>query len=388
MPPKTRTNPEAEESGSRLLEWAAEKRKFIVGAGAVVILLVLGLVLYAIFKRQAEEKRWANLLEATLFSPLGSTPTFEDILENGGPEIRAHALYCLAINQVREKDYDGALENLDHLEKSHADSYLNAFPSPDLRFSLVGRIRSWIEAEQAWDKEHAYEAPEVDKTSVALIETDMGAFWLGFYPALAPQHVADFIARAKSGEFNGTSVTKVTEGMVHFGGEASKDDDPENDNPESEEDLLPPESARYKVKPDRGAVASLALEGGESPTRFVIVVGSYGFDIDKKATVFARVLDDRAPARTAVDELKNLETYGNSNDPAVKETEFATKLFDHPVKTVRIQRVSIWEGDEIAEGHEWDVTAVKKPAAEPEAGTEAAPEAGTSTPEEGGTDGE
>ncbi|MHC4861826.1 MAG: peptidylprolyl isomerase, partial [Planctomycetota bacterium] len=191
-------------------------------------------------------------------------------------------------------------------------------------------------------------------------ETDKGDFWVGFYPEHAPKHVESFVRLAKSGALNGTKVYVVTPNRVEFGGEATKDDDPFNDTPTREDDLLDSEPGRFRIKQDRGALSTVAHDGGESPTRFAVVVGMSDLGLEKKQTVFGKVLTDRGTAMEALDEIKNVKTYGSVKDPAYDDDKYK-KIPDHPVEPIVIERVSIWTGDAIEDGHEWDTAEVTPP---------------------------
>jgi peptidyl-prolyl cis-trans isomerase B (cyclophilin B) len=322
--------------------------------------VVVGLILFFTLSRRETEKRWDDLLGVDRQAPMTAESTLTELLETGGADFAPHVLYKLADLARREKDYDRAIEMLDRLEEEYGDSLFNTLPSPDRRFSLVTLLRRRIASERDWRKEHALESPDPDTSRVALVETSKGGFWIGFYPEHSPKHVESFIALAKSGALNGTKVYAVRANRVELGGDATRDDDPLNDEDPQDEELLDPESGRYRIKQDRGAVSSMALEEGESPTRFAVVTALSDIGLEKMQTVFAKVLTDRDTAMEALDEIKNAKTYGKSRDAEHADEKYK-EIPDHPVDPIVIERVSIWAGDAIEDGHEWDTSVVKKP---------------------------
>lgn len=83
--------------------------------------------------------------------------------------------------------------------------------------------------------------------------------------------------------------------------------------------------------------------------------------LDKAQTVFAEVLPNRGDGGTTVGRIINAVTYGTSPDEKHKGPEFAA-LANHPVTPIVIERVSVWSGGKIEDGHEWDVSTVTPPA--------------------------
>ena len=86
---------------------------------------------------------------------------------------------------------------------------------------------------------------------------------------------------------------RVAGNVFEFGGEASKDADPFNDVPEAENSTIEPSAGRFKVHQDRGSISNIAVDGTESGDRFSIVIAERAFDLEKRQTVFGRVLKDR-----------------------------------------------------------------------------------------------
>ena len=389
MPPKTKLDAEAEAKGFDFKSWLLEHLKPIVFVGAVVVVAGVGLILFQSLKKQDQDQHWADLLSTTLYaSSFTSGEVLDHIEKKASGDVVAHALYQQAIQFTREKEFEKALSALDRLDADFPDSYLTALPSPDMRFPVTGALRRWVEVERDWEKENGYEEPELNTDRVALVETSMGAFWLGFYPKVAPEHVLNFITLAKAGGMNGTSVTRITGSIFEYGGEASRDEDPFNDDPDDETTLLEPGAGRFKVQQDRGSISAVSVEGGESSTRFAVVTGQRAYGLDKKQSIFGRVLNDRYPERSAIDEIAGAVTYNKSPVEEIKDDQEYRKIGDHPVETIRIERVTIWTGDKLEDGHDFDVSEVKKPAkpADEPADEDASDENATNegAPEEGG----
>lgn len=57
----------------------------------------------------------------------------------------------------------------------------------------------------------------VDK--VAVLETDLGAIEIRFYPDVAPNHVRNFIDRVEAGDYDGTKFHRIIPGFVIQGGD-------------------------------------------------------------------------------------------------------------------------------------------------------------------------
>ncbi len=336
-----------------------EHKKTIVGVGAIVLLVVIGAVLYLTFRSRTQDERWSEMLSATLFNPFGASQVMDRLEKRAATEMAPHVLFQQARDAQGSREYERAVEILRKLETEYPDAYLLSLPSPDNRYSLVNQVRRWVESEQNWKATHAYTSPTVNTDRVALVETSRGAFWVGFFPEHSPKHVEHFVAQAKAGAYNGTSVTRITRTRFDFGGAASKDDDPKNDDSPESGDVLEPEDGRIRIQPERGTVSSLEVDGGESLTRLTVATGE-ARELDKRQTIFGRVLTDRYPNLTTLDEIAKVVTYGSSEDEQYRDEKYAD-LADHPVETVRIERVSIWSGGQIEAGHTWDTATVVKP---------------------------
>lgn len=365
MPPKTKLQAEAEAEGFDFRQWILDHLKQIVFVCAVLVIAGVGLLLFMTLKVKDRDQHWTDLISTALYgSPFGADDVYKDIEQKASGDVVAHAMLHEAIRLKNEQKFDEALVVLARLDAEFPELYLTKLPSPDIRFPVTGAIRRWIEVERDWDAQHGYEEPELNTDRVALVETSMGAFWLGFYPELAPEHVENFLALAKSGALNGTSVTSITGNYFQFGGDASKDLDPMNDAPEVEDSVIEPGPGRFKARQERGTISTVAVDGGEAGTRFDVVTGERAFDLEKRQTVFGRVLNDKHPMSITLDEIKNAITYAKSPSEEIKANPEYLKIGDHPVEFIRIERVTVWSGDKIEDGHEFDVSEVVMPVAE------------------------
>lgn len=347
-------------------------RKLLIGAAVLLSVLVVAVIFYSSLSRQNVRDQWHELL-AEAQSPFPNPAALMDLAEKGDGPVKAFSLFVHASDLAQDSPprYDEALEDLDRLEDVGSDNILLSLPSPDRRYSLVEQVRRNLEANRDWAAEHGYEDVEPDTSTVALVETSKGAFWIGFYPEMAPKHVENFISRAKAGEFNGTKVFSIKTASFTFGGEATMDDDPFNDREPESVSLLEPEPGRYRIEQDRGSVSSFATDEGESPLRVTVAVGLGGDQsLDKRQTIFGMVLKNRYPELATLDAIRNEKTYESSDDPLHHAEKFL-KISDSPVEPIEVLRVSIWKDGALAEGHRWDTSAVvepKKPAASANAG--------------------
>ncbi|MCU0725830.1 MAG: peptidylprolyl isomerase [Planctomycetes bacterium] len=351
--------PEPEVTRISLWDRFEAHKKTIVGVVALCAVVLVGLILYFTFRTKAREERWTDLISTVLYSPYSSGPSLESLAKRGGSDILPHVLLQRAMGHTASKSWDLALEDLSRLQGDYRDHYLNTLPATE-RYSLVDELRRWVESEKAWLAAHTYVSPPVNSDRVALVETSAGAWWVGFFPELAPEHVDHFVHQAKAGAFNGTSVTSVKSTRFEFGGEASRDEDPFNDELAAPEQPLSPGAARFKIRPERGMVSFREIEGGESPTRVTVFVLE-DQEMDKRQTIFGRVLTDRYPHNETLDAIGKAVTYGSSSEAEHKDTAKYGTVADHPVQPIRIARVSIWAQGKIEDGHQWDVSAIVKP---------------------------
>ncbi|MCX5725333.1 MAG: peptidylprolyl isomerase [Nitrospirae bacterium] len=135
-----------------------------------------------------------------------------------------------------------------------------------------------------------------DPRPKAIIKTKFGEIHIKFYPDVAPKHVENFIALAKSGFYNGTIFHRVIPGFMIQGG------DPNTKNSLRKETYGAggPKDAKgnpvylkaefSEVHHKRGIVSmALATEPDTAGSQFFIVVEPSPF-LDRKYTAFGEVI--------------------------------------------------------------------------------------------------
>ena len=363
MNPKKETVPAVEESPRSFMERVEENRKILVGVGILAVIGIVGVVLFNSLGRQAAEEEWYRLYSAR--PPLGNATALGELADSGSRDFRAHALFQLAHVATMKRDYAGAIAALDRIEAECGDALLARLPSPDRRTPLYRLLRDRVAADLAWENEHGYDDdPKVNEDRVALIETDHGAVWVGFYPDYAPKHVEAFIAKAKAGAYNGTQFYLVTPTQLRFGGEMTLDEDDFNDaKPSAAQSYIDPEKGRYRLEHLRGMISSVDFDDGEAIEKLTVTLNRSPA-LNKRQTIFAAILKGRGRGMGPLDEIRNTAvTYARSDDP-LHQSERYVELAGHPVDPVRVTRISIWSKDKIEDGHDWDTTAVDPKAAE------------------------
>lgn len=301
------------------------------------------------------------------------------------------ALMQVAISQADAGRHDEALAAIQNLQKRFPDFPLfteSADAGPGgARRSLADRFSALLASDKQWAAMTAYTHPQPSTKVTALVETSVGNFWLGFYDEFAPDHVANFIQKAKDGYFNGTQVYHLRTGgspdtptpMLFEGGslaskfgDAGFERDPSLHDRDEPGAILEPEGARYRVRHHRGTITSVITPSGESAQRFMVVTAERGLErYDGQNTPFAAVLDREGSLQT-IDRINLSTTYGThadtKNDPEV------FRMRDHPYPTIWIRRVSIWTDEKVAAGHSWDTSRAATQNPEPwEANLPAAP---------------
>ena len=125
----------------------------------------------------------------------------------------------------------------------------------------------------------------------AIIKTKFGEMAIKFFPDLAPKHVENFIALAKSGFYNGTLFHRVIPGFMIQGG------DPNTKDPNKKSDYGmggPPGvrlKAEFNAKPHIRGIVSMARSNNpdSAGSQFFIVVKDSHF-LDRQYTVFGEVI--------------------------------------------------------------------------------------------------
>jgi len=125
---------------------------------------------------------------------------------------------------------------------------------------------------------------------VAVISTKFGDMVIEFYDKEAPNHVKNFKKLASSGFYNGCTFHRVIPGFMIQGGDPnSKDDDRSNDGMGGPGYTI---NAEFNsIHHDRGIVSMARLmDPNSAGSQFFIVVSDYR-SLDKKYTVFGKVIE-------------------------------------------------------------------------------------------------
>jgi peptidyl-prolyl cis-trans isomerase B (cyclophilin B) len=158
--------------------------------------------------------------------------------------------------------------------------------------------------------------------SWAIIKTKFGEMEVRFFPELAPKHVENFIALAKSGFYNGTIFHRVIPGFMVQGG------DPNTKDPskKTEYGMGGPATklkAEFNAKPHTRGIVSMARSAhpDSAGSQFFIVVKDSPF-LDRKYTVFGEVVK----GMEVVDRIVN--TPRDSNDLPDERIEMTVKIIE------------------------------------------------------------
>jgi peptidyl-prolyl cis-trans isomerase B (cyclophilin B) len=137
--------------------------------------------------------------------------------------------------------------------------------------------------------------PSPDPRPKAIIKTRFGEMELKFHPELAPRHVENFIALAKSGFYNGTIFHRVIPGFMIQGGDPNTKNSLRKDTygqggPKDEKGNPILVKAEFSDTPHKRGIVSMARasEPDTAGSQFFIVVED-SFFLDRKYTVFAEV---------------------------------------------------------------------------------------------------
>ena len=125
----------------------------------------------------------------------------------------------------------------------------------------------------------------------AIIKTKFGEMEIVFFPDVAPKHVENFIALAKSGFYDGTIFHRVIPGFMIQGGDPNTKDL----NKTSEYGMGGPPGAKLKAefndKPHKRGVVSMARSGhpDSAGSQFFIVVKDSP-QLNRQYTAFGEVI--------------------------------------------------------------------------------------------------
>ena len=135
-----------------------------------------------------------------------------------------------------------------------------------------------------------------DPRPKAIIKTKFGEIHFKFYPDVAPRHVENFIALAKSGFYNGTIFHRVIPGFMIQGGDPNTKNSLRKETygaggPKDEKGNPIYLKAEFsEVQHKRGIVSmARATEPDTAGSQFFIVVETSPF-LDRKYTAFGEVI--------------------------------------------------------------------------------------------------
>ena len=130
----------------------------------------------------------------------------------------------------------------------------------------------------------------------AIIKTKFGEILVKFYPDVAPNHVANFIALAKSGFYNGTIFHRVIPGFMIQGGDPNTKNSLRKETygqggPKDEKGNPIFLKAEFSDIPHKRGIVAMARanEPDTAGSQFFIVVEQSPF-LDGKYTVFGEVI--------------------------------------------------------------------------------------------------
>lgn len=292
------------------------------------------------------------------------------------------ALQQLAKAQVAVGDFEAALKTLDELRTRFKDFPLNTL-SADADAdgahskSISQQFEDAVKRERDWVSKRTYVHHWPSDDRMALVETNVGSFWLGFYsdPNEAPKHVESFIGHAKRGDYNGAQVNTIIQsvegtperfeagskasGLVEHGGVQ----DPAEQDRDEPTDIIEAEDTRSTIHHEYRVVSAVKMESGESATRFVVVTKRNGLvKLNGDTTPFAAVLE-REKSLETIEKIGRSPTYGSNAE--TKDRAGVFRMRDQPYPAIYVRRVSIFSKEKLEDGHTWDTSRVGKDEAEP-----------------------
>lgn len=130
----------------------------------------------------------------------------------------------------------------------------------------------------------------------AIIKTKFGEIHIKFYPEVAPKHVENFIALAKSGFYNGTIFHRVIPGFMIQGGDPNTKNSLRKETygaggPKDAKGNPVYLKAEFSETPHKRGIVSMAraTEPDTAGSQFFIVVEPSPF-LDRKYTAFGEVI--------------------------------------------------------------------------------------------------
>jgi cyclophilin family peptidyl-prolyl cis-trans isomerase len=379
--------PDAIPTNEQMLESIADRfyhphKKQIWIAGALFFLAVVAFLAAREMHRVRQAEMWDRYYEATEGFTMNSlvAPDVEaarkqveelDVLLREYPDdsVTPYAMQDKILAQAGSGDFEGALKTLDELRSRFKDfpaNTLSADPDASGRpRSLSERLEDALKHERDWTGQRAYVHHWPSEDRLALVETSAGPFWLGFYGAEteAPKHVESFIRHAKAGDYNGTQVYSVLQGVdgqperFEAGSLVSGlkgERDPALHDRDDPKDAIDPEDARTTIHHVYRVVSAAKMDSGESGSRFVVIARRNGLEkMNGEYTPFAAVMD-REKSLETVDRIGRATTY--VNHPDTKSAKGVERLRNNPYPPIYIRRVTIWAQEKLEEGHAWDTS--------------------------------
>jgi len=174
-------------------------------------------------------------------------------------------------------------------------------------------------SEEVRNKTFTAEEIKTMQATAAVIQTRFGDITLKFFPDVAPNHVSNFIALAKSGFYNGTTFHRVIPNFMIQGG------DPNTKSPDRSKHGMGDPGYRLKAefsgKAHKRGIVSMAraADPDSAGSQFFICVADTPF-LDNKYTVFGEVVNGMDVADKIVSQQRD------PRDNPVERIEIKVKI--------------------------------------------------------------
>lgn len=210
-----------------------------------------------------------------------------------GKLVEPYLLYFRGNLYWENRRFRDAKAVFSELEVRFKDHFLNTKRLlPDGK-SLIEDALEDCERQLEWEKKYALKIiePEVDRSVIVVLETELGPIRIGLYPQVAPKHVENFIKLVKEGFYNQTKFFMAEKDVSLYAGcPNTKDDKPANDGLGGPGYELEPEIA--PIDPARGKLGMMRYYGNKNNhgSQFYILVQD-NFRLFGIATFFGEVLE-------------------------------------------------------------------------------------------------
>jgi cyclophilin family peptidyl-prolyl cis-trans isomerase len=147
----------------------------------------------------------------------------------------------------------------------------------------------------------------------AVLETTAGTITLEFFPDKAPNHVRNFLRLAKLGVYDGSAFHRVVPGFVIQAGHMPARREPPT---EKQKKFIPTSMLpEFNDTPHMKGIVSMArLDDPASATTSFFIVTGPASSLDKKYTVFGRVID----GMPVVDTIEQAPRQGEEPNPRIE----------------------------------------------------------------------